>query len=115
MVYSMNATPVPMTGTNKAKKEPPKLIEKVVDSLEEFLTKPAKQSKSQSKSDDPVDAVNAQIVKEQLKSKPPNPEEAQAQGSLGGKSEYTLPKGTLIRLPDGKEFETHTESKITKI
>lgn len=112
----MNTAAVPMTDTKKAKKEPPKLIEKVVDSLEEFLTKPADDAKSNSKSKpvDPVDAVNAQIVKQQIK-KAPNPEEAQAQGNLGEKSEYTLPKGTLIRLPDGKEFETHTESKLSKV
>ena len=45
---------------------------------------------------------------------PQTPEQAQMQGSLGGQSTFMLPKGTTIRLPDGNEFETQTESMLTK-
>lgn len=100
-----SSSSVPLSGEEKAKKEPPKIIEKVIESVEEFLTKPAKsQSKPQQKTERQL-SPNQDTSGEQAAS------QADAGPSL---SEVELPKGTTITLPDGKAFETQTESKISK-
>jgi hypothetical protein len=97
---------IPVKGTEEAKKKPPKLIERVIDKFEEVLTAPVEpQSKGEEKPKKPMP---------QSQKQPQNPEQAQMQGSLGGQSEFVLPKGTTIRLPDGNEFETQTESTLAK-
>lgn len=99
-------TSVPVKGAGKAQKEPPKFIEKVIDKVEEFLTKPA--------AGVPASQNPKAAPSQKQQTQPETPEDAQEQGNLGERKEYVLPKGTTITLPDGKSFETHTESKLSK-
>lgn len=110
----MNAANIPLINEDQAKRKPPKLIEKVVSKVEEALTAPADHKPV---SEGKVKPKQPQLQSQQQlpQSPSPKPQQAQMQGSLGGSSEYVLPKGTTIKLPDGKEFETHTKSKIKKI
>jgi hypothetical protein len=101
---------VAIKGADQAKKEPPKFIEKVIEKVEEVLTSPAAKSIPEEKKEEKLLPQQKTYQQEE----PVTPEQAQTQGSLGGSSEYELPKGTTITLPDGNAFETQTESKITK-
>ena len=116
----MTATPIPVTGAEEAKKKPPKLIEKVIEKVEEVLTAPVSQSGGEQKGNGPMpqEMQSQKTPTKPTKSEPPKqqktPEQAQMQGSLGGESEYVLPKGTTITMPDGTAFETQTESTLIK-
>ena len=104
----INST-IPLTGMEQAKKGPPKFIERVIEKVEEVLTTPAAKSVSETKKTEALPPQPKKIAAQQ----PIDPEQAQVQGSLGGRSEYELPKGTTITLPDGHAFETNTKSKLS--
>lgn len=90
----IDAQPIRMKGVASAQKKPPKLIEKVIDKLEEMLTQPADQAQ-------PTDQTQ------------PKHTEPQTQNS-NEVNEVSLPKGTTITLPDGKAFVTQTISFIRR-
>jgi hypothetical protein len=90
---------IPMKGVTQAKKNPPKLIEKMIDKVEEFLTTPAEPLPKPPQDEQKITASDQQT---------------QAQSSEEV-DEVGLPKGTTITLPDGKAFETQTESTIRKV
>lgn len=83
-----DAQPIRMKGVATAQKKPPKLIEKVIDKLEELLTQPADQ-----------------VQPKQTKPQTQHTTEV---------NEVSLPKGTTITLPDGKAFVTQTISFIRR-
>lgn len=104
--------PIQVKGAEKAKKEPPKFIEKVIDKVEDLLTKPVNnkpqvQQLGQNPSSPPKQAQN-QVQPEQAQ------QQSQQTQVAGEVNEVALPKGTTITLPDGKTFETQTESTIKK-
>ncbi len=110
------AQPMPVggNGLKKAKNNQPKILEKVIDKVEDFLTRTVDQDEQEKQASEKPQQIQPQ-QQAQAKQEPTNPEQAEMQGSLGASDEFILPEGTTIKLPDGKEFVTHTKSKISKL